>query len=75
LVALCAVDESGTQLFGVREALAIDQAPGLGPLLDRIYEVAQRVNRMRKEDAKSAEKNSGHGRNGETGSDSPGTSA
>lgn len=55
LLVRCLADESGKKLFSLEQAIALGQKSG--KVLDRLYEVAQRLNGLRAEDREQAAKN------------------
>jgi hypothetical protein len=62
LCAACMVDEAGLPLFGPEQIAALGMKSGA--VLDRIFDAAQRINGLRKEDVDALEKNSSNGRHG-----------
>lgn len=73
LCVLCACDEKGKRIFLDADADALGDKSARG--LDRIFSVAQRLNKLRKEDVEDLAKNSGSALSGASISSSPDTSA
>lgn len=73
LVAMTAVDESGARLFGVADIRALGAKSAAA--LDRVFAVAQRINRLRAEDMKELAGNSAGGPSDGSASASPPPSA
>jgi len=68
LVALCLVDEKFNRIFVTNEQIeALSNKSAV--VLDRLYEVAQRINGITDEDVEDLEKNSVAVQNGDSGSD------
>jgi hypothetical protein len=55
LCAMCMVDESGTRLFGDKEAKELGQKSAAA--LDRVFAIAQRLNGIGTKDVEALEKN------------------
>jgi hypothetical protein len=56
LVALSVVDENGERLFSDADVIELGKKSGVA--LDRVYEIAQRINGLTKKDVKELAKNS-----------------
>lgn len=66
LAARCVVGEDGRRLFADADVEALGDKSGAA--LDRIFDVAMRLNRMRRQDVEELVKNSPAARNGSSGS-------
>lgn len=73
LVTLCACDGGGNRIFSDAHAEQVGRMPA--PILDRIYEVAARINRLSNDDVKELVGNSDAGQPVASTSDSHATSA
>lgn len=69
LVVFCAADADGNPIFGPGDVEALGAKSAAA--LDRLFDVAQRLNRMSGKDIDELGKSSARGRNAGTGSDSP----
>lgn len=69
LVVFCAADENGNPLFGPGDVEALGNKSAAA--LDRLFDVAQRLNRLSGKDIDELGKRSASDRNGGTGSASP----
>jgi hypothetical protein len=73
VVAWCCLDEAGQALFSQKDVERLARKSGAA--LDRIFSVAQRLSRVDEKAAKAAEENFEPGRNGDSPSGWPDTSA
>ena len=69
LIALCAVDEQGQLLFSKAQVIKLGSKSSLA--LQRLYDVACRMNGFTEEDMKELTENFGEGQSGPSISDSP----
>ena len=67
LVALCVVDEEGQRLFGEGDVKALGRKSALA--LNRVFEVAQRINGLTEQDMEELAGNSGSGQSEDSISD------
>lgn len=67
LVALCAVDGEGQRLFGDADVKALGRKSALA--LNRVFEVAQRINGLTEQDLEELAGNSGSAQSGSSTSD------
>lgn len=72
LVAMCAIDEQGQPLFSKADVIKLGSKSSLA--LQRVYDVACRMNGFTEEDMKDLTENFGEGQNGPSTSVSPPTS-
>lgn len=71
LVARCLVDEEGKRLYSDTDVDAIGKRNGA--VINRLFEVAKRINALEKKDVDSLVKNSSAGQSGDSPSASPAT--
>lgn len=69
LAASCLVDEEGRRLFTLAEAEELGDLSGTA--LDRVFQVARKLNPLTRADVEELEKNSASGPNGFSGSSFP----
>lgn len=67
LISMCLVDEHFNRIFVTKEQVTA-LGNKSGAVLDRLYEVAQRINGITDEDVEDLEKNSAAAQNGDSGS-------